>query len=136
MDYKLEYLGNLRTKLTHLRSNTVIQTDAPVDNNGKGEAFSPTDMVSAALAACMVTMVGIKAEQMDLGEMKMNASISKVMLSDPRRIGTIGVELHIQLIPERDTPKNREILKRTALTCPVAQSLDPKLNQDIKITFD
>lgn len=136
MDYKLEYLGNLRTIATHVRSGSSIQTDAPVDNNGKGEAFSPTDLVAAALVSCMITVVGIKAEQMGIEKIEMQAGVDKHMLSDPRRVGRIAGKLRIKINDAQDSAKTREILERTALTCPVAQSLDPALKQDISIEFD
>ena len=128
------YSGNLRTEITHSKSGTIIQTDAPLDNHGKGELFSPTDLAASSLAACMITMMGIAANNHSfvLGEIK--ADITKIMASNPRRIHIIQVILHF---PQQEyTEKQKEILKKVALNCPVAKSLHPDLIQDITFKFE
>ena len=92
-DYSLLYQGDLRTSITHHRSGEVVVTDAPVDNNGKGESFSPTDLVCSALASCVMTILGIKARDMVYENVKMKADVWKTMATNPRRIGKIRVAL-------------------------------------------
>jgi putative redox protein len=126
------YAGELRTVATHLQSGTEIETDAPVDNQGKGERFSPTDLVATALGACMATTMGIKARdlQVDLRDMKI--SILKIMKPDPRRIAGINVVFEFPASLQADE-KQRAILERTAHTCPVMYSIHPDL--EVKIDF-
>ncbi|THF52703.1 OsmC family protein [Flavobacterium supellecticarium] len=131
MTSKVTYLGDLRTSSIHLQSGSEIISDAPVDNNGKGEAFSPTDTVANALASCMFTVMGIKARSMDVDFSGSTAEVTKIMQAEPRKISEIQVIFHMDI--EADA-KTRTILERTALTCPVYLSLNP----DIKkvITFN
>lgn len=126
------YLGNLRAKSTHLKSGDSFLTDAPVDNNGKGEAFSPTDTVATGLASCMLTVMGIKAGQMQVNMENTKAEITKTMASDPRRISKIEVRLQF---PEAYDEKTRKILEHTARTCPVSQSLHPAIEQMIEFHY-
>lgn len=125
---QVTYLGELRTEATHTHSMAKIITDAPTDNHGKGEAFSPTDLVSAALCSCMMTLMGIKASGngWDLGEIK--AEVYKIMKSSPRRIAKIKInfELNSNLDEEQ-----KKIIEKTALNCPVAKSLSADLEQEI-----
>src|SRR5919107_64530 len=115
------YAGQLRTEATHVASGNVIQTDAPTDNFGRGEAFSPTDLVSTALGSCMMTVMGIVAERHQLDLVGSTFSIKKHMSTDtPRRIAQIDVTL---TMPAALSPNDRALLERTAQTCPVALSL-------------
>jgi putative redox protein len=127
------YEGDLRTVATHLQSGTKIETDAPVDNQGKGERFSPTDLVATALGACMATTMGIKARDMQVDLRGMKLSILKIMKPDPRRI--VGVNIVFEF-PDGflADEKQRAILERTANTCPVMYSLHPDL--EVKVEFN
>lgn len=127
----VKYLGDLRSSSMHLQSGTEILNDAPIDNHGKGEAFSPTDMVANSLATCMLTIMAIKATDMDIELKGTTAEVTKVMAADPRRISEIHVAFQMNLA---DDMKIKTILERSALTCPVYYSLHP----DIKkiITFN
>lgn len=125
---KVNYLGGLHCEATHLASGTVITTDAPKDNHGKGEAFSPTDLVAAALASCILTTIGIKAMQEGMPAIDgASAEVTKVMYADPRRIG----ELHVTVtFPKGNySDKDKKIYENTAHNCPVAKSLHPDLKQ-------
>ncbi|MDH5366302.1 MAG: OsmC family protein [Cyclobacteriaceae bacterium] len=130
---KVEYLGQLSTKLTHLRSGKEIITDAPVDNNGKGQAFSPTDLVSTALCSCMMTLMGMYAERAEIDITSMTAEITKNMASNPRRIAEVIIEFDMSGITA--TEKERIKLERAALTCPVALSLSPELKQVVNFNY-
>lgn len=132
MHIKSVYQGNLRTKATHLQSNSDIITDAPVDNHGKGETFSPTDLVAAALTSCMMTIMGIEANKLGISLEGLFADTTKIMRADPRKISKIKV--HMQWPDCLLSDEHRTILKEKALTCPVALTLDPKVSQEI--TFD
>ena len=132
MTSKVEYKGQLRTVAVHLQSNSEIITDAPIDNHGKGEAFSPTDLVATALASCMMTIMGIKAESMDIDLTNTSASIKKHMSASPRRISKIEVTV---LMNQRFDEKTRKILEAAALTCPVGQSLHPETKQNIQLVY-
>jgi putative redox protein len=127
------YEGELRTVATHLQSGTKIETDAPVDNQGKGERFSPTDLVATALGTCMSTIMGMKARdlQVDLRDMKL--SIQKIMKSDPRRIGGINIAFEFPASLQVDD-KQKAILERAAHTCPVMYSIHPDL--EVKVEFN
>jgi len=126
------YLGNLRTENTHLNSGNVYITDAPTDNNGKGEAFSPTDTVATGLANCMMTVMGIKAEQLGVNIDGTAANVTKIMSADPRRISKIIIEFNF---PEGIAGKTQKILEHTARTCPVHYSLHPDIKRDISFNF-
>ncbi|HLU50753.1 MAG TPA: OsmC family protein [Flavobacteriaceae bacterium] len=125
---KVTYLGNLRTECIHLQSGSTYITDAPVDNNGRGEAFSPTDTVATGLANCMLTVMGIKAQNMGVNMDGTTAEVTKYMVADPRRISKIEVILHF---PPGIDEKSQKILEHTARTCPVAKSLHPDIEQII-----
>lgn len=127
--YTLSYQGQLRTTMQHLQSGSDVITDAPVDNHGKGEAFSPTDLVSSALASCVMTIMAIKAGDMGYDDIKMEARVWKTMASNPRRISKIQVELDLH-IPEV-TDQHKLILERTTRACPVARSLHPDTQKDV-----
>ena len=125
MTASIIYEGKLRSRCTHLQSGTEILTDAPRDNHGNGEAFSPTDLVATALATCMITTMGIKCLQMGISIDGTRADVTKVMASDPRRISQIDAVLHM---PDNNySDKDKKILEHTAHSCPVAVSLHPDL---------
>ena len=125
----ITYSGGLRTNATHLRSGQSIITDAPPDNNGKGEAFSPTDLLSTSLGSCMLTIMGIVAERNELKIEGTRVEIGKIMGNDPRRVTGIKVEM---FMPDGNfSDKERKLLENAALTCPVAKSLHPDLMQDV-----
>lgn len=122
------YEENLRTVCTHLKSGTVIETDAPPDNQGKGERFSPSDLVATALASCMLTIMGIKARDMEVNLKGVKVEVEKIMASNPRRIGGLNLTFHFPAGFEAND-KEQTILEKAALTCPVFYSIHP----DIKI---
>tara|TARA_B100000686_G_scaffold65028_1_gene69898 strand:+ start:4947 stop:5354 length:408 start_codon:yes stop_codon:yes gene_type:complete len=135
MNHSIEnrYVGKLRTSSTHLKSGKNIITDAPTDNNGKGEAFAPTDLVSSALCSCMTTVMGICAEKGNFEMPNSTAKITKIMLSDPRKIFEIKIELNFDNNNLTDTQKNK--LMSVAENCPVAKSLNPDIKQTLKFNF-
>ncbi|MHA7131638.1 OsmC family protein [Algoriphagus namhaensis] len=130
---KSSYLGKLRTESQHLASGEKIITDAPVDNNGKGGAFSPTDLVASALGSCMVTIMGIVAEREGFDLKSLHWEVTKIMKSNPRKIEEIVVSFTMDNPPE--DLKLRQKLKNAAKTCPVALSLDPEIKQTIDFNF-
>ncbi len=128
------YKGELRTEANHIQSNTIIHTDAPKDNHGKGEAFSPTDLVATALASCMISIMGIVALKENVTSIVgTTAEVIKVMFPDPRRIG----EIHIKVtFPKNNySEKEKKMYEHAALTCPVAKSLHPDLKQVIDFVW-
>jgi uncharacterized OsmC-like protein len=130
----VKYSGNLHCDATHGPSRSKISTDAPTDNKGKGEAFSPTDLVATALATCMSTTMGIKAEDLGVDLRGMTVSVQKEMSKDaPRRIVGLPSEIHIPLSP--DSPY-REVLEQTALNCPVHKSLPPEICRPTKFFWE
>lgn len=130
---KSSYLGNLRTKSEHVQSGTTILTDAPVDNNGKGETFSPTDLVSSALGSCMVTIMGIVAARDQVELDGLTWEVTKIMQSSPRKIQEIIINFHWEN-PVDDQAMIKK-LKNAARTCPVALSLDSTIKQTINFNF-
>ena len=124
MTSKITYLGELRTSSIHLQSGSEIISDAPIDNNGKGAAFSPTDTVANGLGSCMFTVMGIKAAEMNVNLSNSTAEITKIMAAEPRRISEIHIVFYITV--EVDD-KTKTILERTAMTCPVYYSLHPDI---------
>lgn len=130
---KGKYLGDLRTEATHLKSNNTIITDAPPDNNGKGEAFSPTDLLCASLAACMITIAGIAARTHGIDLDGVSWETTKIMGTEPRRVTEIGIKF---IFPKRGySEKDIAIIKNAALNCPVAKSLNPEIKQNIVFEF-
>lgn len=121
------YEGGLRTRATHMASREMLVTDAPVDNRGRGEAFSPTDLLSASLGSCMLTIMGIAAESHQLNLEGTRVEITKVMAANPRRVAEIHVEFFMP--PHSFGDHARRILEKAAETCPVALSLHPDLKQ-------
>ena len=130
MTSKVIYQGSLRTNCEHLQSGQQIITDAPTDNNGKGEAFSPTDLLATSLAACMITVMGIKATANAWNIDDTELQVTKIMASDPRRVSEIIIELNMPRDRTFDD-KTKKILENTARTCPVALSLHPDIKQNI-----
>ena len=133
MTSKVIYEGALRTKATHIRSGNTIITDAPTDNKGKGEAFSPTDLVATALASCMLTIMGIKADEMNINIEGTTAEVEKIMGTSPRTIAQINVFINIPISTDKKTKK---ILEKSALTCPVDMSLSYSMIRDVKFIWD
>ena len=129
------YHGNLRTICTHLDSGSQIITDAPKDNQGNGEAFSPTDLMATSLASCMLNVMGIKAKEMNIDLKSTKAEVTKVMIVAPRRIGAIHVTIHFPQTEGMADEKNRELLRRTAMTCPVYHSLHPEIEKIVEFIF-
>ena len=129
---KVTYLGNLRTECEHLKSGNTYITDAPTDNNGKGEAFSPTDTVATGLANCMLTVMGIKARDLSVVLDGSTAIVTKTMASNPRRISKIEVLLNL---PSGVVERSKKILENTANTCPVHQSLHPDIEKIIEFNW-
>ncbi|GAB4487696.1 MAG: OsmC family protein [Saprospiraceae bacterium] len=127
MTSKVEYLGDLRTQCTHLRSGQKIITDAPPDNQGKGEAFSPTDLTATSLATCILTTMAIRAKELDITGAR--AEVTKIMASDPRRISRI--EVKITMPKNNFSDKDKKVLETIAHTCPVALSLSENIEQVI-----
>ena len=127
---KVTYKGDLRTTAIHLQSSNEIITDAPVDNQGKGEAFSPTDLLATSLASCMLTIIGIKARDMDIDIAGTTADVTKVMAADPRRVSEVHVAITFN---QQLDDKMQKIFYNTALTCPVAKSIHPDIIQKVTI---
>jgi uncharacterized OsmC-like protein len=132
MTSKVEYQGDLRTVMVHLQSNDAVITDAPTDNHGKGEAFSPTDLVATALASCMMTIMGIKANDLNIDISGTHATVKKHMSTTPRRISEIEVKVYLN---QNFDSKTQTILEKSALTCPVGQSLHPETKQTIQFIY-
>ena len=126
------YNGELRTTCTHLRSGNNFETDAPVDNNGRGERFSPTDLMSTSLATCMITVMGIKARSMGFDLNNVRIDVLKTMKADPRRVSGIDLSFHIPDSLREIDEKTKSILKNTGITCPVQLSIHP----DIEVKID
>jgi len=130
---KTIYRGDLRTEALHVQSGVTITTDAPLDNQGKGEFFSPTDLVATALGSCMLTIIGIAARTHGFSIDGTEAAITKLMLSNPRRIEAVRIEFNFPDFAYSD--KQKEIIERAGRTCPVALSLHPDLKQNITFNF-
>jgi len=131
MTASIIYQGDLRCQATHLQSGTVIESDAPTDNRGKGEKFSPTDLLCVSLGTCLITTIAIKAKDLNIEVKDTSIEVTKHMLSDPRRVGQIDVNVKFPnpiIINEND----KIILEKTGNNCPVAKSIHP----DIKVNID
>ncbi|MDV3310285.1 MAG: OsmC family protein [Cyclobacteriaceae bacterium] len=129
----VQYHGDLRTTCTHVRSSSSIITDAPVDNHGKGEAFSPTDLLATSLATCMLTTMGIRAMKENIPFPKASAEVTKIMGSNPRRVTGIVVNVNMSGLTLTDDQK--KILEDTAINCPVAKSLHPEIRQEVSFQY-
>lgn len=130
---KIIYLGDLRTEATHLASNNKIITDAPIDNHGKGEAFSPTDLLCSSLASCMLTIMGITANTHNINIKNTEIKATKIMANDPRRVIEIIIEMNFPT--NSYSEKEKQMLMNAAKTCPVAKSLHPDIKQTISFNF-
>ena len=134
VNISINYTGDLHCDATHGPSKSKIATDAPTDNKGKGEAFSPTDLVATALATCMSTTMGIKAQELGIDLRGMTVSVQKEMSKDgPRRI--VGLPSEVRIALPKDHP-HREVLERTALNCPVHKSLPPEIHRPTKFLWE
>jgi putative redox protein len=131
---KTKYLGDLRTEMTHVRSGSIIITDAPVDNKGKGEYFSPTDLVASALGSCIFTIMGIAAREHGFSIDGSSCKITKIMTDKPRKIGEIVIEFDFTANSYSD--KEKKILDYCVKTCPVALSLNESVIQNVKLLFN
>jgi putative redox protein len=127
------YNGGLRSTCTHIRSGNNFETDAPVDNNGKGERFSPTDLMATSLGTCMITVMGIRARKMGFDLNGIEIEVEKIMKADPRRVGAINLFFHIPASLKDMDDKTKTILKNAGITCPVMQSINP--NIEVKIDW-
>lgn len=134
MTSKVTYLGELRTELTHIQSGERVITDAPVDNKGKGSAFSPTDLAATSLATCAITTMAIAADGRNIKLESAEAEVLKVMASNPRRIAEIQIKISMKISP--DSSENRKILEEIGLHCPVARSLHPDVIQKIEFSYN
>ena len=126
------YYGNLRTESKHIQSGNKVKTDAPIDNNGKGEAFSPTDLVATSLANCMLTVMGITANRYNIDINETRAEVNKLMGVDPRRIIEIKIKFYF---PSDYDIKYKKFLEKAAINCPVAKSLSEDLIQNIQFSY-
>lgn len=134
MTSRIEYEGNLRTVCTHEKSSSQFETDAPPDNQGRGERFSPTDLFATSLGACAMTIMGIKARDMGVDLKGTKIDVLKIMKADPRRVGGINLTFHFPETVGADD-KQRTIIERCAHTCPVFYSLHPDIELDIKFEW-
>lgn len=133
MTATVTYDSNLRTTCLHLQSGSSFETDAPSDNKGQGARFSPTDLIATGLGACLITTMGIKAETMDIKLDGAKVEVTKLMLSEPRRIGKIVIAVTMPVLNLDE--KTIEILERVGRTCPVERSLHPDMELDISFTW-
>lgn len=132
MTSKITYLGELRTTSVHLQSGTEILSDAPTDNHGKGEAFSPTDLVANSLGTCMVSIMAIKSKDLNVDLTGSTVEVTKIMQAEPRKIAKIVVVLNMSIAVDE---KTRTILERVAMNCPVLLSLHPDIEKDVTFNW-
>jgi putative redox protein len=130
---KIVYVGELCTKAVHEKSQSEISTDAPTDNNGLGRTFSPTDLLATALGSCMLTIMGMRANDSSLNIEGTTALVTKIMASDPRRVSEIKVE--IEIVDRGLSTVHRTVLEKAAVTCPVALSLNGSLKQTVSFSY-
>ena len=131
---RTRYLGELRTEIEHLQSGNKVITDAPLDNQGKGEAFSPTDLFSSSLGSCMLTIMGISAQGYGFSIEGTTFEIEKIMAANPRRVAEIKIDIHF---PEGNnyTDKEKRVIESAAKTCPVSNSLHPDIIKTINFIY-
>jgi putative redox protein len=134
MTSTVTYVGHLRTVCQHLRSGSSIETDAPVDNKGKGERFSPSDLIATALGSCMLTIMGMRADEMQVDLTGTKIEVEKIMKQDPRRIGGLNLTFHFPESLEVND-RQRTILQRAAESCPVAYSIHPDIALNINFNW-
>jgi putative redox protein len=132
MTSTVDYNGGLRTTCTHLRSNSQFETDAPVDNNGKGERFSPTDLMATSLATCMITVMGIRARSLGFDLDGTKIEVEKIMKADPRRVSGINLFFHFPENLQQIEPAVKDVLIQVGVSCPVQFSIHP----DIEVNID
>jgi uncharacterized OsmC-like protein len=132
MTSKVTYLGDLRTSSIHLQSGTTILSDAPKDNHGKGEAFSPTDFVANALGSCMVSIMAIKSKDLAIDLINSTVEVTKIMQAEPRKISKIIIVINIPISVNK---KNKTILERAAMHCPVLLSLHPDIEKEVTFNW-
>lgn len=134
MTSTITYKGALRTECLHLQSGSFIETDAPTDNQGKGERFSPTDLIATSLASCMLTTMAIRAKQFEESLKNMQIEVEKIMSANPRRISKIKLTFHC---PEQFKPdvQDQNLLEQIALTCPVKESIHPEIELEINFNW-
>ena len=132
MTSKVTYLGDLRTSSEHIQSGTIILSDPPIDNNGRGEGFSPTDLLANALGSCMMTIMAIKARDLNIDLTNSTVEVSKFMQTEPRKVAKIGIVMNMNIALDN---KSKIILERTAMNCPVLLSLNPDIEKDIVINW-
>lgn len=135
MTSTVTYDGDLRTVAQHLRSGTTIETDAPVDNNGKGDRFSPSDLVATALGSCMLTIMGMRAVEMNVDLKGTKIEVEKIMKTDPRRIGGLNLTFHFPGSLELNE-RQQKILQKAAETCPVAFSINPEIELNVNFNWE
>jgi uncharacterized OsmC-like protein len=133
MTASIIYQGDLRCSATHLQSGTVIQTDAPIDNRGKGEKFSPTDTLCVSLATCIITTMALKASDMGVQLKGTKIDVTKYMLKDPRRVGQVDITINFPELQLDESQKST--LEITGNNCPVAKSLNPELRLNIQYNW-
>lgn len=133
VEIKIDYTGDLRCKAVHGPSGQVLLTDAPVDNQGKGEAFSPTDLVATALGTCMLTIMGIIARRLEIDIAGTTATVTKEMVTQPvRRIGRLCVTINV---PTQVSPENRQRLENGVMACPVHKSMHPEVEMPVRFNW-
>lgn len=132
MTSKITYLGDLRTSSIHLQSGTEILSDAPTDNHGRGEAFSPTDLLANALGSCMISIMAIKSKDLGVDLIGSTVSVTKIMQAEPRKIAKIIIVIDTSVTT---TEKNKIILERAAMTCPVFLSLNPDIEKEVSFNW-
>jgi putative redox protein len=135
MTSTVTYDGNLRTVAQHLKSGSTIETDAPVDNNGKGDRFSPSDLVATALGSCMLTIMGMRAVELNLELKGTKIEVEKIMKQNPRRIGGLNLTFHFPESLEINE-RQQKILQKAAETCPVAYSINPEIELNVSFNWD
>ena len=131
-DISIKYDGSLRTTATHHQSGSIISTDAPIDNNGKGENFSPTDLFAAALGSCMLTIMGITAKTHGFSIDGSNVDVDKIMGKNPRRVSSIKISISLK---GEFSDKEKQLLMKAAHHCPVSKSIHPKINEEVVFNF-
>ena len=132
MTSKVTYLGELRTSSVHLQSGTEILSDAPTDNHGRGEAFSPTDLLANALGSCMVSIMAIKSKDLDVNLEGSTVEVTKIMQAEPRKIAKIVIVMNRSITADE---KTKTILERAAMHCPVLLSLNPDIEKDVTFSW-
>lgn len=130
---KIIYIGDLKTQATHSKTGNQLITDAPLDNKGRGETFSPTDLLATSLGTCMLTVMGIAAKENNIAIENTQVRVTKIMANAPRRVSEIIVEFDM---PKRSySPQEKRLLENAAIDCPVTKSMHPDFKQTIKFNY-